>query len=126
MNLLNDNSKEELKNFLIQNNISDTYCNLYFGIKDNVDIIEVHTLMKPDYPMFTFESNLDYSFKDIIDDFEASSKETLTQEFLLDAKYDNLLNEQTEGILIKFNNVNGMYVVYYQSTINGKTYTLNK
>lgn len=124
-NLITDNAKEELKDFLTNNNISDSYCNVYLGIKDNTDIVSICTLTEP-YETFVFTSNLDYSFKDIIIDFEMFCGHKLSQEYLLGRCLDELILEETRGILVGFTNVDGLYVAYYQATIDGKTYTVNK
>lgn len=123
-NLIKEEAKEELVTFLNEQDLSNANCKVYLGVKDNVDIVEILTI-KP-YKVFTFESNLDYSFKEVIEEFEESSGEKLTKEFVLDSLYDSLLYEETKGIILRFSNNEGLYVAYYQSTINGKIYTIIK
>lgn len=56
--------------------------NIYFGVKDNKEIIVLHDISGKPYGRLVFENNLSYSYKSVVEKFEELSGEKLTQEFL--------------------------------------------
>ncbi|MDE6414381.1 MAG: hypothetical protein K2K48_03115 [Anaeroplasmataceae bacterium] len=128
--LLNsDLIKEEDKPILSEYNSSckgfnNRYYNVYLGVKDGKDVVELHHLSDP-YKIFEFSSNLNYSFESIIYDFEKKSGENLTQDFLCGADLDK--SRKTQGIFVDFKFLeDGSYGVYFISTIKDRVYIIDK
>lgn len=76
---------------------------LYMGIKNGKDVIIVsedggHT------KSFIFESNLDYSFIDVLNEFENKINHKLNKEFL---------NNENTGIYVSFKKEGNIYLPYY-------------
>lgn len=114
-NLISDEDKEKLKPYKNQ------YCNIYMGTKDGTDLVSIGFLQKP-WGSLVFKSNLNYKFEDIIKNFEKQSNFTLTDDFLAESKFDQLLGKEVAGILVSFKSVDDYYSPYYYAYINGKLY----
>lgn len=122
-NIISETDKDVLRNYE-GNGYSNLFYNLYFGAKDGKDMIFLHHLGKP-YDILIFDSNLDYSFQSIIDDFELQSGIALTNEFLLSSRLDST-NKQVGGIIISFNEIDGILQPLFTSFIDNKTYIVSK
>lgn len=124
-NLINEEDKKVLSDYNSTCK-GNKYYNLYLGVKDGKDIVEFHHLSKP-YKILQFSSNLNYSFEAIIQEFEELSGEQLSKEFLYESNSDALTGEETLGIVVEFKrNENGVYSIYFKTTLNGKVYTIDK
>ncbi len=123
--LINSGDIKQLNQFLTDNRLADAYCNMYFGTKNGVDIVQIHVLTKP-YKVFEFELKLNYKLSEIVEEFEKLSGGKISNEFLTNSCFDDILKEETEGIIIKFNSYNGLYQIYFKASIDGKIYTVNK
>ena len=123
-NIINENDKEKLmidkrnKNF-------NNYCNIYLGNRDGIDVVHIIQLGKP-YKTYTFQSNLDYSFKDIIEKFEKASNINIDNEYLISSNYDYILKRETAGITISFKKEGDLYKPYYIMILNGKVYMFDE
>lgn len=116
-NIISDIDKKSLQSY------RNKYCNIYMGIKDGVDIIRINMLEKP-YKMFSFASNLNYKFSDVIRKFEEKSGVEITNDFLIKSKFDDILKTETAGIIVYFEKSNDCYCPYYMANINGKLYII--
>ncbi len=130
-NMISENDKVALKEYLLnQQNEKAGHINyfvVYFGIKDDKDIILLVDVspINNGAKSFYFESNLNYRFESIISDLEQMTNTTITDEFLQDAKYEN--GKQVAGIILDFNqDENGVNIPYYKVIINDQVYVLNK
>ncbi len=126
-NLIKQEDKKALSDYTAScSGANNRYYNIYLGVKNGKDIIELHHLSKP-YKIFKFSSNLDYTFDTIIQEIEELSGEKLNKEFLLGSNNDPLIGEETLGIVADFKkNENGQYSVYFKSILNGKLYMIDK
>lgn len=122
-NIISEEDKSILKGYE-ENGYSNLFYNMYFGVKDGVDVICLHHLDKP-FDILVFESNLNYSFQSIIDDFELQSNTELSMEFLTYSQLDSMGREDA-GIIIYFNEVNSTFIPYYISIIQEKAYVVSK
>lgn len=103
---------------------NNIFYNVYLGVKNGKDIVELHHLSKP-YKTFEFSSNLDYTFESIIYEFEELSGKKLTQDFLCGA--DGNKSRETQGIFVDFTLLeDGTYGVYFISTIEDRIYAVDK
>ena len=132
-NIISDADKEIFINYIEeQNKLSTDDKNrfiIYFVIKDGKDIIQIDDInpVNNGSKTFYFESNLNYSFDSIVNDFENMTGTKLTDEFLNSSVYDKKLGKLVSGIILCFNlNDEGIYVPYYKVIIEGKVYVLNK
>lgn len=125
--LLNSNMlSDESKNILRQSeNSSNSFYNVYLGVKEGVDCVVLSQLNEP-YSILVFESSFDYSFSDCINEFQKMCCNEITQDYLISSKFDNLLKKETKGILVNLKLINGQYCVYYTLEMNGISYVLNK
>ncbi len=118
-NLISDSDKEILKKY------GNDVCNIYLGEKNGIDIVQITQLHKP-YKIFTFNSNLDYSFKDMLEIFEEQSQKKIEKEFLYDSDFDDILRKELSGIIVSFKKEGDLYVPYYTMLLDGKMYVVNK
>lgn len=130
-NMISENDKVVLREYLLdQQNKKKGHINyfvIYFGIKDNKDIVLIVDVspVNNSAKSFYFESNLSYSFESIIKDLEQIINTTITDDFLQAAKYEN--GKQVAGIILDFNqDENGVNTPYYKVIINDQVYVLNK
>lgn len=125
--LLNSNMlSDESKNILRQSeSSSNSFYNVYLGMKDGVDYVVLSQLNDP-YSILVFESIFDYSFNDCISEFQKMCCHEITQDYLISSKFDNLLKKETKGILVNFKLINRQYFAYYTLEMNGILYVLNK
>lgn len=123
-NLINDIDKEKLmidkrnKNF-------NNYCNIYLGTREGIDVVHITQLGKP-YKTYTFQSNLDYSFNDVLEMFEEVSQKKIDKEFLYDSVFDEVLKKEISGIIVLFKKEGDLYVPYYTMLLDEKMYVVNK
>ena len=103
-----------------------------FGVKDNNDYIYLidycgydSKLKKEVCNEFLFKSYLTYSFESIVSEFEVKTGRELTDEFLINAYYDDQ-NLLSSGIIIKFIEVEGLYQEYYFANFDGELFVVNK
>ena len=105
------------------------YYVIYFVEKGNEDYIYLYNPFFPS-EKFLFKSNLNYSFKSIVDDFKAQYNINLSNDFLNSSIYDEN-GRLTSGIMIKtilvgsndgIEQYNLSYIVKYE----GKIYSINK
>lgn len=135
-NLLSDKSKQILAEY--ETSIKKTYPShavsfqIAFGTKNNVDYIYLidycgydNNLGKEVRNEFLFESNLNYSFDSIVNEFELQIGKELTDEFLNSAYYDDQ-NLLSSGIVIGFIEVDGLYQEYYIVKLDGEIFVINK
>ena len=88
----------------------------YFGTKDGNDIILIKCHYYP-YDEFIYEANLNFSFSDIIDEFEQMVGEKITDEFLI--------NSET-GIFVDFIVDSSDYKLLFFMDYDGETYKIIK
>ncbi len=124
-NLISDTDKEILKNYKNENPSSQFFCNIHLGEKNGIDIVTIHQLCRP-YKGFTFNSNLDYSFKDVLESFEEQCQKKIEKEFLYGSDNDHVLGNETSGIILEFKKVGDLYVPYYTMLLDGIVYIVNK
>ena len=122
-NIISDSDKDVLRNYE-KNEYPNLFYNLYFGIKDGKDVVCLHHLGKP-YNIIVFESDLDYSFQSIVEEFELQSGITLSDDFLNSSELDSM-NKQMGGIVISFNEVDSIFEPFFIAFIDGKTYLVSK
>lgn len=125
--LLNSNIlNEEDKSIIRQSkNGINSFFNVYFGVKDDVDIVVLSQLNDP-YAVLVFESNFEYSFIDCINEFQQMCGEEITQDYLISSKFDNDLRKEVNGIIVCLELVNKKYQVYYTLDFNNNSYQLVK
>ena len=82
MNILSNDDIEALKEYDLENGVR--YINLYFGVKDDKDIIVISYLEKSNdtYGTLIFDSNLGFKFDDLKEEFEDIIDENITIDFL--------------------------------------------
>lgn len=125
-NLIDDEAKSELIEFAKPYDSKSIYFNIYLGIKNGIDIVELHLLVSP-YNLFAFKSNLAYSYESILNEFELMCGEKLSDDFLTGSTYDPSIGVETSGILINFNEgKDGLSSIYFKTTINGKVYVISQ
>ncbi len=99
---------------------------VYLGTKEGVDYV---LLTSSPQKTFIFKSNLDYSYKEVIAEFERLSGCELTDEFLTTSAYDNYLRRETGGISLCFRFETGenhsCEIPYFRAIINGKVYVVD-
>ena len=123
-NLINDIDKEKLKNYENEKTSSE-FCNIYLGESNGIDIVHIVELCEP-YKTFTFNSNLDYSFNDVLEMFEEVSQKKIDKEFLYDSVFDDVLKKEMSGIIVSFKKEGDLYVPYYTMLLDEKMYVVNK
>ena len=124
-NLITEEDKKILLDYKAAHSNSWMYFNIYMGVRDGKDIIELHHMYEP-WDGFIFESKLNYPLESIITEFEEVSGVELTKEFLNGCILDAMFR-QTLGILVDFKYTeNNTYEIYYRATINDKVYIVNK
>ena len=123
-NLINDIDKEKLKNYENEKT-SSGFCNIYLGESNGIDIVHIVELCEP-YKTFTFNSNLDYSFNDVLEMFEEVSQKKIDKEFLYDSVFDDVLKKEISGIIVSFKKEGDLYVPYYTMLLDEKMYVVNK
>lgn len=126
-NLINDQDKKVLSEYNEAcKGTNNRYYNIYLGVKDGKDVVELHHMSKPNR-IFKFSSNLNYKFELIIQEIEALSDEKLNKEFLQDSNTDSITGKETMGIIIDFKSLeNGLYSVYFKCTLNDRVYIIDK
>lgn len=123
-NLISDIDKEKLINYK-NGKTSSEFCNIYLGESNGIDIVHIVELCEP-YKTFTFNSNLDYSFNDVLKMFEEMSQKKIEKEFLYDSDFDDILKKETSGIIVSFKKEGDLYVPYYTMLLDEKIYVVNK
>ena len=134
--LLSDESKQILAEY--ETSIKKTYPShtisfqIAFGIKNNKDYIYLidycgydNSLKKEVWNEFLFESNLNYSFESIVNEFELQIGKELTDEYLNSSYYDDQ-NLLSSGIIIGFTEVDGRYQEYYMVKLDGELFVISK
>ncbi len=92
---------------------------VYMGTRDGIDVLELYSWPQ-DTPVLIFNSNLDYGFEDIINEFEQASGTILTDEYLTQA------SSSSYGIELNFKRHGDKYLPYYEAKINNKMYLVNQ
>lgn len=123
-NLISNDDKETLKKYKNEKN-SIEFCNIYLGESNGIDIVHIVELCEP-YKTFTFNSNLDYLFNDVLKMFEEVSEKKIEKEFLNNSVFDDVLKKEMSGIIISFKKEGDLYVPYYTMLLDGKMYVVNK
>lgn len=123
-NIISEEDKEKIQ-VDKKNKKFNNYCNLYFGTKEGSDIVHIIQLGAP-YKVYTFKSNLDYSFNDVIEKFEKTNNINIDNEYLISSSYDYILNRETAGITISFKMDDDVYKPYYTMILNGKVYMFDE
>lgn len=123
-NLISDKDKEKLINYKNEKHSSE-FCNVYLGESNGIDIVHIVELCEP-YKTFTFNSNLDYSFNDVLEIFEEVSQKKIGKEFLYDSVFDDILKKEISGIIVSFKKEGELYVPYYTMLLDGAMYLVNK
>ncbi|MBD5390893.1 hypothetical protein HDR67_02695 [bacterium] len=126
-NLINDQDKKVLSEYNEAcKGTNNRYYNIYLGVKDGKDVVELHHMSKPNR-IFKFSSNLNYKFELIIQEIEVLSDKKLNKEFLQDSNTDSITGKETMGIIIDFKSLeNGLYSVYFKCTLNDRVYIIDK
>ena len=135
-NLINEEDKQELKNY--ETEIKKTYPShnvrfqIALGIKDGKDIIYLIDgcgydieLEKTVNSVFIFNSNLSYSFDTLVNDFEELTGKELTNDFLNKSHYDDQ-HLQEYGIILAFIEKDEQYQEYYILKLEGNVFILNR
>ena len=119
-NLLDEDSKNELYDYdkLVKKEeyYQDKYivCLMIVNGEDIIKIVHNIEFGK----VFSYESNLDYSFESIINDFNDKFNLDINEEFL---------NSINRGIVLSFeDSTNGTYLINYNVLYQNKLYVLNK
>lgn len=124
-NLITEEDRIILLEYKAAHSGSWMYFNIYMGVKNGKDVIELHHIYDP-WETLTFESKLSYPLESIITEFEELSGVKLTKEFLNGSVPDSMFR-QTLGILVDFKYTeNNTYEIYYRTTINGEVYAIDK
>ena len=122
-NMFSEDGKRQLKEIKEKKN-NRIYCNFYFGIKDNKDVILLKNNINPGEE-YIFESVFDYSFNDIITEFEEMIGENINKDFL-NGDNSYLMTGIISGIFVDFKLVDGTYIPFYLLDYEGKTYKIEK
>jgi len=135
-NLLSDKDNNEVEKFSKKEAFfnKDNTCKyeLALGKADGVDTVELRLLhskyltyatLGRKYKTFTFESNLAYSYDDILLKFKEVYDIDITKEMLEDCSSDENHN-YTGGISLYFREVEDVYEVYYVLNYNGNKYQI--
>lgn len=126
LDLISTKDKEVLIKYFEENEstVNDKYT-IHLGIKEGKDIVYIESKNNNEI-YFIFNSNLDYSFESVINNFEVMCNQELTQDILKSTSVHGVLSLYTSGIFMRLKEVDGIYVIYYSLRIDNKLYILNK
>ncbi len=107
--------------------------NVYLGVINGVDTVILTYVNDPSI-ILTYKSALDYSFEDVISEFEMMSGEKLDKDFLSSSNYDYNQLFEKNGIILCFKEEiyteetveEYVCVPYYKAEIQGQIYIVNK
>ena len=104
------------------------HINLYFAVKDNKDIIVVSYLEQPygEEGTLIFDSNLKFSFDDLINEFENHIGETITHEFLNQRYQDSQDEIIPSGIYLELYDDDSGYGIKFTIYYKAEEYTIYK
>lgn len=118
----------QIKAWLSRDNNFDLYkkvytFQLYFGIKDETDYIYI-TISENENVSFLFQSDLEYTFKSIVDEFYSKYNVIVAESELTKAQYDSANNLET-GIIINYIKYQDSIYISYLYQTEGKAYVVN-
>ena len=114
-NMLSEEDKEVImSNYDINFGIG-SICNIYMGNRDGKDLIWVTSGGHPMVRKYTFESNLNCSFREILNEFENKIGEPIDQDFL---------NNKNSGIYVDFEYLDDCYYVKFYTKIGDTEYVV--
>lgn len=116
-NIISDIDKDVLLDYKNKSNNKYNDFGVYLGKKDNKDIVFLTSLNDSNIS-FIFNSNLSYSYQDVINEFIKKSNNDNIQDY---GYSSNEFSEDIE-IVVLFKKVNDLYVPYYTMELNGKVY----
>ncbi len=118
-NILTSKDKEIFRSY--SEKYKSKYFIIYMGTKFETDYIFIYDWIGDG--KFEFESNLFYSYANVLQDFENQSGEMLTDEFLTKA---SPLSSADRGISLVFMEKDNNYIPYFEAIINNKAYIVCK
>lgn len=123
-NIIDQNDKDVLIDYMNKHR-NNKKCSLYFGERNGIDIVHIILIDKVK-KTFTFNSNLDYSFQEVLNELKQTSNEIITEDFLYSSNIDEILKHEKSGIIISFREENNIYIPYYMIELKEKIYVINK
>ncbi len=119
--LLNDKDHKAFFDYI--DKTGNDWFNIHMGTRGGIDTIRICDLKGPEYDSFEFISNLDYSYADILSDFEKLSGVEISVDKLTESSGVHM---SENGIALMFKYIDGKYIPYYEAVLNDKAYVVDR